>query len=67
MATRLASRSQELYKRARQVIPGGVNSPVRAYAPYPLFVASAKGARFKTVDEEEYLDYCMGYLSLIHI
>ncbi len=61
MATRLASRSQELYKRARRVIPGGVNSPVRTYAPYPLFVAAAKGARFKTVDGQEYLDYCMGY------
>jgi len=65
MATRLASRSQELYKRARQVIPGGVNSPVRTYAPYPLFVASAKGAKFKTVDGQEYLDYCMGYGALL--
>jgi glutamate-1-semialdehyde 2,1-aminomutase len=65
MATRLASRSEELYKRARQVIPGGVNSPVRSYAPYPLFVASAKGSRFTTVDGEEYLDYCMGYGALL--
>ncbi|HZY95083.1 MAG TPA: glutamate-1-semialdehyde 2,1-aminomutase [Candidatus Bathyarchaeia archaeon] len=65
MATRLASRSQELYKRARQVIPGGVNSPVRSYAPYPLFVASAKDARFKTADGQEYLDYCMGYGALL--
>lgn len=65
MATRLASRSQELYKRARQVIPGGVNSPVRNYAPYPLFVATAKGSRFKTADGQEYLDYCMGYGALL--
>jgi len=61
----LDSRSQQLYRRAREVIPGGVNSPVRSYAPYPLFVASAKGSKFKTVDSQEYLDYCMAYGALI--
>ncbi len=65
MATRLASKSQQLYRRARELIPGGVNSPVRNYPPYPLFVASAKGSRFRTVDGEEYLDYCMAYGSLL--
>jgi glutamate-1-semialdehyde 2,1-aminomutase len=61
----LDSRSQQLYRRAREVIPGGVNSPVRNYSPYPLFVASAKGSKFKTVDSQEYLDYCMAYGALI--
>ena len=61
----LDSRSQQLYRRARQVIPGGVNSPVRNYSPYPLFVASAAGSKFKTVDGQEYLDYCMAYGALI--
>jgi len=61
----LDSRSQKLYRRAKQVIPGGVNSPVRGYAPYPLFVASAKGSKFRTVDGQEYLDYCMAYGALI--
>src|SRR6266566_4644274 len=61
----LDSRSQQLYRRARQVIPGGVNSPVRNYSPYPLFVGSAKGSKFKTVDSQEYLDYCMAYGALI--
>jgi glutamate-1-semialdehyde 2,1-aminomutase len=61
----LDSRSQQLYRRAREVIPGGVNSPVRNYSPYPLFVASAKGSRFRTVDGQEYLDYCMAYGALI--
>ncbi len=61
----LDSRSQQLYRRAREVIPGGVNSPVRNYSPYPLFVASAKGSKFKTVDGQEYLDYCMAYGALI--
>ncbi len=61
----LDSRSQQLYRRAREVIPGGVNSPVRNYSPYPLFIASAKGSKFKTVDSQEYLDYCMAYGALI--
>jgi glutamate-1-semialdehyde 2,1-aminomutase len=46
-------------------MPGGVNSPVRSYSPYPLFVASAKGSKFRTVDGQEYLDYCMAYGALI--
>jgi glutamate-1-semialdehyde 2,1-aminomutase len=61
----LDSRSQQLYRRAREVIPGGVNSPVRSYSPYPLFIASAKGSKFKTVDSQEYLDCCMAYGALI--
>jgi glutamate-1-semialdehyde 2,1-aminomutase len=65
MATKLASKSEHLYRRARELIPGGVNSPVRNYAPYPLFVASAKGSRFQTVDGEEFLDYCMAYGALL--
>jgi glutamate-1-semialdehyde 2,1-aminomutase len=65
MASKLASRSQQLYRRARELIPGGVNSPVRSYFPNPLFVASAKGSRFRTVDGEEYIDYCMAYGALL--
>ena len=61
----LDSRSQQLYRRAREVIPGGVNSPVRNYSPYPLFIASAKGSKFKTVDSQEYLDYCLAYGALL--
>jgi glutamate-1-semialdehyde 2,1-aminomutase len=62
---RLVSRSNSLYKRATRAIPGGVNSPVRYYPPYPLFIASAKGPRFTTVDGDEILDYCMAYGALI--
>jgi len=65
MATKLASKSEHLYKRARELIPGGVNSPVRNYSPYPLFIDSAKGSRFRTVDGEEFLDYCMAYGALL--
>lgn len=57
--------SERLYRRAKRVIPGGVNSPVRNYPPYPLFIASAKGSRFRTVDGGEFLDYCMAYGALI--
>ncbi len=65
MASKIASKSEKLYKRARELIPGGVNSPVRVYSPYPLFVASAKGPRFTTIDGGEYLDYCMAYGALL--
>jgi len=62
MAPRLTTtKSNQLFKRARRLIPGGVNSPVRSYRPYPLFVSSAKGSRFRSADGEDYLDYCMGY------
>ncbi len=61
----LARRSEQLYGKASRLIPGGVNSPVRKYSPYPLFVASGKGAKFKTVDGNELLDYCMGYGALL--
>ncbi len=59
------AQSQQLYRRAARVIPGGVNSPVRYYPPYPRFVASGKGSRFQTVDGEDFLDYCMAYGALI--
>src|SRR3989442_14062095 len=34
--------------------------------PYPLFVSSAKGSRFRSADGEDYLDYCMGYGALLN-
>jgi glutamate-1-semialdehyde 2,1-aminomutase len=54
------SRSAELFARARQRIPGGVNSPVRAFKAVggePLFIASARGARLRDADGREYVDY----------
>jgi glutamate-1-semialdehyde 2,1-aminomutase len=66
MAPRLATtKSKQLYGRARRLIPGGVNSPIRSYPPYPLFVSSAKGSRFRSADGDDYLDYCMGYGALL--
>lgn len=42
-------------------MPGGVNSPVRAFAPYPFFTKSAMGSRLLDVDGKEYIDYCLAY------
>jgi len=52
-------RSQSIFERARAVIPGGVNSPVRACRSVgadPVFIASGKGARVTDADGNEYLD-----------
>ncbi|MFB5598761.1 MAG: aspartate aminotransferase family protein [Nitrososphaeraceae archaeon] len=59
------SNSSELFNRSIKVIPGGVNSPVRFYKPYPFFVHSGYGSNIVTVDHKTLLDYCMGYGSLI--
>jgi glutamate-1-semialdehyde 2,1-aminomutase len=56
----MSSRSSELFARAQKCIPGGVNSPVRAFRNVggePFFVARGEGARIWDVDENEYLDY----------
>jgi glutamate-1-semialdehyde 2,1-aminomutase len=56
----MSSRSSEFFARARQRIPGGVNSPVRAFRNVdgtPFFVDRAEGARIWDVDGKEYLDY----------
>ena len=53
-------RSQELFEAARRVMPGGVNSPVRAcghVGRVPRFIARAKGAHVWDVDGNEYVDY----------
>lgn len=54
------SNSRREFSRAKRSIPGGVNSPVRAYASVggtPRFIASAKGARVRDIDGNEYIDY----------
>src|SRR6201985_444696 len=54
------SKSQQLFTRAQQSIPGGVNSPVRAFKSVggtPLFMKSAKGAYMYDADGKQYIDY----------
>ncbi len=61
-------RSAELFDRARGVLPGGVNSPVRAFRAVggtPFFVARAEGARLTDVDGKSYLDYVCSWGPLI--
>jgi glutamate-1-semialdehyde 2,1-aminomutase len=53
--------SKELFERATRVIPGGVNSPVRAFNSVggePLYVVSGKGARVRTAEGRELTDFC---------
>ena len=54
------SRSEDLFDRALQHIPGGVNSPVRAFRSVggkPLFISRGEGSRIWDVDGREYIDY----------
>jgi glutamate-1-semialdehyde 2,1-aminomutase len=54
------SKSQQLFERAQQSIPGGVNSPVRAFKSVggtPLFIKKAKGAYLYDEDGNKYIDY----------
>ncbi len=53
-------RNQQLFDRARQIIPGGVNSPVRAFRAVggtPRFVQRAQGAHFWDANGQRYIDY----------
>jgi glutamate-1-semialdehyde 2,1-aminomutase len=54
------SRSEALFRRAQELIPGGVNSPVRAYRSVggsPPFIARGEGSHLFDVDGNEYIDY----------
>src|SRR5512147_2654244 len=56
----LMTQSEELFARAQRLIPGGVNSPVRAFKAVggtPLFIRNAEGARVWDVDGRSYIDY----------
>lgn len=53
-------KSKEAFEEAKKYIPGGVNSPVRAFAnvgTHPLFIARAKGSKIFDIDGNEYIDY----------
>jgi glutamate-1-semialdehyde 2,1-aminomutase len=54
-------KSEELFKESKKFLPGGVNSPVRAYKPYPFFAEKAKGSKIIDVDGNSYIDYCLAY------
>jgi glutamate-1-semialdehyde 2,1-aminomutase len=69
MASLRDTRSAECYRRALELLPGGVNSPVRAMRAIgrdPLFVARGEGAELIDVDGNRYLDYVCSWGPLVH-
>lgn len=63
------NRSQELFERAKKIIPGGVNSPVRAFRSVggtPFFTKKASGCHLTTVDDLQLLDYVCTWGPAIH-
>jgi glutamate-1-semialdehyde 2,1-aminomutase len=63
------TKSTRLFKRAQQLIPGGVDSPVRAFKSVggsPIFIARASGSRLTDVDGNTFIDYVMSWGPLIH-
>jgi len=62
------SRSEELFARAQTLIPGGVNSPVRAFRSVggtPPFIARGQGSKLYDVDGNEFIDYVLSWGPLI--
>ena len=67
--TRRWTKSSRLFARAQRVLPGGVDSPVRAFSAVggdPLFIRRARGAAIEDVDGNRYVDYVMSWGPLIH-
>jgi glutamate-1-semialdehyde 2,1-aminomutase len=62
------TKSKELFQKALRVIPGGVNSPVRAFRAVggnPLFIEKAKGSKIYDVDGNSYIDYVLSWGPMI--
>ena len=69
MARSRHSRSEKLFAAAQRILPGGVNSPVRAFKSVgatPIFVEKGKGAHIEDADGNTYIDYVMSWGPLIH-
>jgi glutamate-1-semialdehyde 2,1-aminomutase len=65
---RRTTNSAELFQRACELMPGGVNSPVRAFRSVggtPVFFKTGKGAEFIDVDGNRYVDFCLSWGPLI--
>lgn len=58
-------KSKKIYEDSVNFLPGGVDSPIRAFKPYPFFVEKAKGSKLIDVDGNEFIDYCLGYGPMI--
>jgi glutamate-1-semialdehyde 2,1-aminomutase len=63
------TRSTRLFSRAVQILPGGVDSPVRAFKAVggsPLFIRRASGSKIQDVDGNVFIDYVMSWGPMIH-
>ena len=63
------SRSKKLFAEASRILPGGVDSPVRAFKSVggtPIFIKKASGSTIEDVDGNRYIDYVMSWGPLIH-
>ncbi len=68
MSVETKTRSEELFAEAQGIIPGGVNSPVRAFRAVggaPRFIARGAGAYLYDVDDRQYVDYVLSYGPLV--
>jgi glutamate-1-semialdehyde 2,1-aminomutase len=64
----MPTKSHELFQKALSLMPGGVNSPVRAFRAVggdPVFIASGKGSSIADVDGNNYIDYVLSWGALI--
>jgi len=69
MSRQRIAKSRALFARARRILPGGVNSPVRAFQAVggtPRFIRRGRGAMLEDVDGHRYIDYVMSWGPLIH-
>jgi glutamate-1-semialdehyde 2,1-aminomutase len=53
----MTQKSEALFRRARQVMPGGISHNVHFFTPYPIFLQRAEGSKIWDVDGNEYIDY----------
>jgi glutamate-1-semialdehyde 2,1-aminomutase len=52
--------SEKLFKRAKEVMPGGISHNIHYFPPYPFFIKKTKGSKIWDVDGNEYIDLWMG-------
>ena len=61
--------SEIAFREALTLMPGGVNSPVRAFrgiSGHPLFISGARGSKLYDIDDNEFIDYCLSWGVCIH-
>lgn len=64
----MSNSSEKLFEQAQRVIPGGVNSPVRAFKSVggtPLFIKQANGSYIEDIDDKRYIDYVLSWGPMI--